>query len=148
MKNDYMGVTVTNFTCNGECSNCGQCCGDILPLSKSDISKIDSYLKKHKIEATPKNLLVAIDNTCPFRDEKNKKCKIYEVRPEICRVYKCDKTPQEVYKNREIVSFNKLQKSMRDLFFNDNSNAKFISSLTNMPIYDRRDKKYEKSNYK
>lgn len=139
MKNSYMGVHVTNFTCNGECSNCGQCCGDILPLSKSDINKIDNYLKKHKIEPTPKNLLAPIDNTCPFRDEKNKKCKIYEVRPEICRVYKCDKTPEETYKNREIVSFDKLQKSMRDLFFHDNSNAKLISNLTKMPIYDRKD---------
>lgn len=140
MKNDYMGVTVTNFTCNGECSNCGECCGDTLPLSKSDINKIDNYLKKHKIEPTPKNLLAYIDNTCPFRDNKNKKCKIYEVRPEICRVYKCDKTPEEVYKNREIVSFDKLERSMRDLFFHDNSNAKLISNLTKMPIYDRKGK--------
>ena len=140
MKNDYMGVTVTNFTCNGECSNCGQCCGDILHLSKQEIIKIDNYLKKHKIEATPKNILADYDNTCPFRDEKNKKCKIYEVRPDICRVYKCDKTPYETYKNRELNNKNRLPRSMRDLFFNDNSNAKLLMNMFHFPIFNRKDK--------
>ena len=133
-------LNITNYTCNGKCSNCGQCCGDILYLSHKEIKRIKDYVKKNKIEPTPKIMFVACDNTCPFRDNKNKKCKIYEVRPEICRVYKCDKTPEETYKNREIVSFDKLQKSMRDLFFHDNSNAKLISNLTKMPIYDRKDK--------
>lgn len=27
-------LKLTNFTCNGKCSGCGQCCGDILHLSK------------------------------------------------------------------------------------------------------------------
>ena len=28
-----------------------------------------------------------MDYTCPFRDEKNKKCMIYDVRPIICKLF-------------------------------------------------------------
>lgn len=94
-------VKTTNYTCNGKCSGCGECCGDILHLSRKEIKRIAKYIKQNKIEATPRNILVAYDNTCPFRDNANKKCKIYEVRPDICRVFKCDKNPEEVYRNRE-----------------------------------------------
>ena len=133
-------MKITNFTCNGECSNCGQCCGDILHLSKNEIKRIDEYLKKHKIDAYERNILVDYDNTCPFRDNKNKKCKIYEVRPDICRVFKCDKTPKEVYINRELNNSGKLPRSMRNLFFNDNKGAKWLYEIIGMPIYDRKNK--------
>lgn len=133
-------MKITNFTCNGECSNCGQCCGDILHLSKSEIKRIDDYLKKHKIEQTPRSVLAEYDNTCPFRDNKNKKCKIYEVRPDICRVFKCDKSAKEVYINRELNNSGKLPRSMRNLFFKDNKGAKWLYEIIGMPIYDRKNK--------
>ena len=133
-------MKITNFTCNGECSNCGQCCGDILHLSKNEIKRIDEYLKKHKIDAYERSILVDYDNTCPFRDNKNKKCKIYEVRPDICRVFKCDKTSQEVYINRELNNSGKLPRSMRNLFFKDNKGAKWLYEIIGMPIYDRKNK--------
>lgn len=136
----YKDLQITNFTCKGECSNCGQCCGDILHLSKQDIKRIDEYLKEHKIEATPRCLLAQYDNTCPFRDNKNKKCKIYEVRPEICRVYKCDKTAEEAYKNREISNKGKLPRSMRNIFFKDTKGAAWIKNLLGMQVYDRKDR--------
>lgn len=65
-------IKLNNYTCNGKCSCCGQCCGDILHLSKKEINEIDKYLKKHKIEATPRCILFDYDNTCPFRDNKKK----------------------------------------------------------------------------
>lgn len=136
----YKDLKITNFTCNGSCSNCGQCCGDILHLSKNEIKEIDNYLKKHKIDPTPKSIMVDYDNTCPFRDNENKKCKIYEVRPQICRAYKCDKTPEEAYKNRELSNKNKLARSMRQLFFNDNEGAKWLKKVFNKDIYDRKNK--------
>lgn len=138
MKNDF--VKVTNFTCNGQCSNCGQCCGDILHLSKQEIKRIDDYLKKHKVEPTPRCILFDYDNTCPFRDKTNKRCKIYEVRPEICRVYKCDKSPEVVARNREINNKGKLPRSMRQLFFNDDKGAKWIKQFLITGVYDRKDK--------
>ncbi len=136
----YKDLKITNFTCNGKCSGCGECCGDILHLSKTEIKRIDEYLEKHKIEATPRSVLVKYDNTCPFRDNENRKCKIYEVRPEICRVYKCDKTAREAYENRELTNKGKLPRSMRSLFFNDNAGAKWILDQVGIPIFDKKDK--------
>lgn len=138
MKNNF--VKVTNFTCNGKCSNCGQCCGDILHLSKQEIKRIDDYLKKHKVEPTPRCILFDYDNTCPFRDKTNKRCKIYEVRPDICRVYKCDKSPEVVARNRELNNKGKLPRSMRQLFFNDDKGAKWIKKFLTTGVYDRKDK--------
>ena len=77
MPKNYRDLSITDFTCNGKCSCCGNCCGDILHLSKKEIKVIDDYLKKHKIEPTPRCVLVEYDGTCPFRDNKNKICKIY-----------------------------------------------------------------------
>lgn len=130
-------ISITNFTCNGKCSGCGQCCGDILHLTKKEIKEIDKYLKTHKVEPTPRSIMVDYDNTCPFRDNANKICKIYEVRPEICRVYKCDKTPEEALRNREFTNNNKLPRSMRELFFNDDKGATWLYNLFGQPIYNR-----------
>lgn len=140
MTDKFRGVKVTNFTCNGECSNCGQCCGDILHLSKQEIKVIDEYLKKHKIEATPRCIMMDYDNTCPFRDNKEMKCKIYEVRPEICRAYKCDRSAKEVWEKRELTNKGKLPRSMRNLFFGDTKGAEWILKIMGMPVFDRKDK--------
>lgn len=139
-------IKTTNYTCNGKCSGCGECCGDILHLSRKEIKRIAKYIKQNKIEATPRSILVAYDNTCPFRDNKDKKCKIYEIRPEICRVYKCDKAPEEVYRNREFNNERKLPRSMRSLFYNDNSGAKWLFENFGKLIYDKNDKAIGESN--
>lgn len=140
MTNRFKDVMVYDFTCNGKCSGCGQCCGDILHLSQSEIRRIDLYLKEHKIEKTERIALVDYDNTCPFRDNKNKKCKIYSVRPEICRAYQCNKSVEECYKKRELTNNGKLPRSMRNLFFNENGGAKWLYKRTRMPIFDRNNK--------
>lgn len=131
-------INITDFTCNGKCSCCGQCCGDILHLSKNEIKRIDEYLKKHKVEETKRCILVDYDNTCPFRDNESKKCKIYSVRPDICRVYQCNKSPEEAVKNRELNNKGKLPRSMRNLFFNDNKGAAWILNVLGKPIYNRK----------
>ena len=134
----YKYLKITDYTCNGKCSCCGQCCGDILHLSDKEIKKIDNYLKKNKIEKTKRNVLVQYDNTCPFRDNKNKICKIYEVRPDICKAYKCDKTPEDAYKLRELNCKGKLPRSMRNLFFNDNKGAIWLKKIMGMPVFDKK----------
>lgn len=133
-------LQLTNFTCNGKCSGCGQCCGDILYLSKKEIKEIDKYIKKHNIKATSKSIMVEYDNTCPFRDNENKICKVYEVRPQICRVFKCDKSPEEAYINREFNNQTRLPRSMRNLFFKDDSGARWIKNILGTTIYDRNNK--------
>lgn len=133
-------VKTTNYTCNGKCSGCGECCGDILHLSRKEIKRIAKYIKQNKIEATLRNILVAYDNTCPFRDNANKKCKIYEVRPDICRVFKCDKTPEDVFRNREFNNERKLPRSMRNLFYDDNSGANWVYEFLGKTVYDKNDR--------
>jgi len=36
---------VYDFTKDGKCSGCGQCCSSILPLSSSEIKEIRRYIK-------------------------------------------------------------------------------------------------------
>lgn len=83
---------VKDFSHNGECSNCGSCCFNLLPVSKQEIKKIRKYIFKHQIteqvHAIPLEMEL-IDMVCPFRDESQKKCTIYPVRPAICRAFFC-----------------------------------------------------------
>lgn len=42
--------------------------------------------------------MVGVDMTCPFRDERNSKCLIYEIRPVICREFMCNHTHADIMK--------------------------------------------------
>ena len=56
--------------------------------------KNKKYVVEHniKINVNPINTLSEkmIDLTCPFRNNKERKCDIYEVRPKICRSFICN----------------------------------------------------------
>lgn len=86
---------IINFcTSSGQCSSCGNCCSNVLPLTATEIKSIKRYVKKKHI--TPEHHTIScsatdsVDWLCPFRDEVNKRCNIYEARPAICRLFKCD----------------------------------------------------------
>jgi len=85
---------VYNFTKDGKCVSCGNCCTAILPVTKEEIKAIKRYIKRKHIKPVKKSN-VDFDLTCPFRNNTEKKCNIYEVRPTICRDFKCDK-PQKL----------------------------------------------------
>lgn len=85
-----------DFTDNGRCVECGNCCSNYLPLTPSDIRRIRGYIKQHNIKPVqhvPVNVLATanIDLTCPFLNDTKPthKCSIYSVRPEICRAFTC-----------------------------------------------------------
>lgn len=105
-----------------------------------DVGTLEYLAKKFNVKI--KTLLFYQTPTQKKRtsENKDKKCKIYEIRPEICRVYKCDKTPEEVYRNREFNNERKLPRSMRSLFYNDNSGAKWLFENFGKLIYDKNDK--------
>jgi len=88
------------LTNEGKCTGCGACCGSVLPLSKKEIKKIRSYVKKHGVVVTK----VVDSMVCPFLDiEKRKdKCKIYSVRPAICREFKCNYSIDKMKKDNPI----------------------------------------------
>ena len=110
---------ITNKTCKGKCSNCGECCSDILPLNAFEISRIRDYIKLHKIEEC-KHLEEGderIDLTCPFRDRINNKCVIYPVRPFICKNFICSDSQEKIQRDKKLIHNKRKQYSMRNLFY-------------------------------
>lgn len=86
---------VYDFTDNGKCTGCGQCCSNVLPMTDIEIQRISKYIKRYNIKECKHFVPTkepALDMSCPFLDtSKNKdKCKIYEVRPQICRDFICN----------------------------------------------------------
>lgn len=126
-------MNITNYTICGNCSNCGECCSDTLHLDDDEIKKIDEFLKEHKIYQNNKG---GNNFKCPFRDDFLKRCSIYEVRPYICRVFKCDTPVEKARFNRDEINKNKKPRSMAELFFKDESKIKFIKNF-GIKIYKR-----------
>lgn len=84
---------VHDNTCNHQCSRCGECCGLFIPFTEKELTIIKEYVKTHNIQPTNRiNQVTGVFNAhCCFYDEVNKKCNIYEVRPYVCRDFKCDR---------------------------------------------------------
>lgn len=83
---------IVDCTINGQCSNCGGCCANLLPMTPREIDAIRKYVKSHGIK--PKKHFIpsrnpVYDMVCPFRDNTNRCCTIYDVRPHVCRVWNC-----------------------------------------------------------
>lgn len=99
---------------DGKCSNCGNCCVDLLPLSKNELERLRRYAREHILKEhrqapfwDPK----ATDLTCPFRNQHTQKCEAYPVRPLICRSFTCAKPldvakhdRDEIHKTRQVMS--------------------------------------------
>ena len=119
---------VYDFTEDGKCSNCGQCCSDILPISEEDIKRIKAFMKKHGVKEqkhfVPISVPIAFDLTCPFRDNANKRCVIYPVRPEICRDFKCDHPKKQIELDKAKYHSLYLPHSMRLTFFGGKKDGK------------------------
>jgi Fe-S-cluster containining protein len=115
---------VFDYTDNGACTNCGQCCGNYLPISTKEIQIIKRYIKKHNIAEQIRKYPTAnalFDMQCPFRDEINKKCTIYEVRPAICRDFKCDKPRKNIEADKALYHSKYEIVDMRMEFYNGTS---------------------------
>lgn len=81
-----------DFSDQGTCSRCGECCGNFLPLSGREIQTIHRYVKRHGIKEVRRVLPTAgeyLNPDCPFLEEH--RCLIYDIRPRICREYDCSK---------------------------------------------------------
>lgn len=124
-----MNINVTDFTENGRCSNCGKCCSDILPLSRMEIDRIKRYIKTHGIREQRHNGRTGADLTCPFRDEKARKCLIYKVRPDICRVFMCNYTAEDIARAK--IDFHEYRQPifMRQIFYGNREQAEYIDEL-------------------
>lgn len=93
---DKMNSGVYDFTDNGKCTQCGACCSNYLPMTQKEIATIHRFVKKHDIKEFKHLFPVSndtFDMTCPFMDDskQKEKCRIYSVRPEICKQFICSK---------------------------------------------------------
>lgn len=95
---------IYNFTKDGDCSSCGNCCSNLLVLSDKEKRVIHKFIIKHNIHEI-KHIIPTSkqthDLTCPFRDNENKICTIYPVRPDICRQFICDSEKRVKYKRKK-----------------------------------------------
>lgn len=91
-----------DFTKDGKCSGCGNCCSRILPISEKEIKRIRHYIKQNNIRecvhCAPR--VIDLDMTCPFLNSQNR-CTIYEVRPQICKSFLCCMSGGAIKANRE-----------------------------------------------
>ena len=124
-----MEYTIQDFTKDGKCSSCGQCCSNLLPLSNNEIRKIKEYIKKHGIKEQRHNFMVGYDMTCPFRNEAKRICEIYDVRPAICREFQCNNKAEDIQRSK--ISFHNKHKVvyMRNEFFKNNEDETYIREL-------------------
>ncbi len=118
---------VYNFTKDGKCSKCGECCTNLLPMSEDEVRTIRRYIKKHNIKEqkhsypAPLANPPAMDLTCPFLDESKEsdKCVIYPVRPEICRSFICS-DQNGARNNPKLMKGERFAVDVRETFFGCN----------------------------
>lgn len=114
------------YSCNcvgGVCSNCGECCTDLLPLTPDELRTLKEYAHAHGLREhrqAPFWDQHAIDMTCPFRNQQTQRCDAYPARPEICRSFICSKPKAEAYRDRDAVAETRQHYSLRwEIFGND-----------------------------
>ena len=87
---------IINFTENGQCSRYGNCCASVIPVTEKEKARLKQYAADHGIEpklpSFPCSILYLL---CPFFSKAEKKCLAYDVRPAVCRVFRCDKISVE-----------------------------------------------------
>ena len=76
--------SIQDNTRKGKCVKCGECCSNLLPLSLAEIERLRAYIAEHQI-----SMQQGHEPDCPFLNAE-KRCMVYEVRPLICRIYKCN----------------------------------------------------------
>ena len=111
---------IYDYTQDGQCSSCGNCCSNVLPMSKKEAIRILDYVHRKHIQECkhrPPTAEPVEDLTCPFRDNVRKICTIYEVRPAICRDFRCDKSKNEIEANKRMYHGKYAVVYMRETFF-------------------------------
>lgn len=118
-----MDDNIYNFTKGGKCSGCGGCCSNLLPMSQKEIDVIRRYIRKKHIKECRHiaPATVAYDMTCPFLDtgKSCEKCRIYPVRPEICKQFICD-NEQRAKNNRKLIGQTRNVVDVRSEFYQQN----------------------------
>ena len=100
---------LTDNTKDGRCTCCGECCSNMIALTRTDVARIRRYMKAHNITAPEDHTKAygvlkanpnkTLDLTCPFLvikklgaacGKQEASCRIYPVRPAVCRAFTCE----------------------------------------------------------
>lgn len=127
-------MDIIDYTQGGQCSRCGACCTNYLPLTKTEFKRLRRWVRKHKFKPEP--VVDALDFTCPFLDKESLKCVCYEIRPAVCQKFSCHaaqsglqqlgSATREVYNLREML-FSEDSVSVQEYFLIMN----YLRSLNN-----------------
>lgn len=117
---------IKDNTINHMCSNCGECCGLFIPFTDKELKILKEYVKQHNIQPINRISAENLEARCCFYDSVNKKCLVYDVRPYVCRNFKCDH--KDWRKRRD--SYEKRAK------YNSTVNSKIIIGTFDDLIYD------------
>ena len=82
-------VKITDNSICGNCSKCGECCTNFLPVTQKEIDEIQKYVIKNNIRPQKQMLIMQNRLSCPYYD--GKRCLIYKARPLICKEFYCYK---------------------------------------------------------
>lgn len=130
--------SVTDYTKDGKCSDCGACCSDLLPISAEEIATIKRYIRKHNIKESRHNVMMGVDMTCPFRDEAKRCCTIYPVRPMICRQFMCNHTAEDIRRAKWMAMEKYKPVCMRSVFYRNGEETDFFLALNHIAAELRR----------
>lgn len=109
---------VMNFTENGECSNCGACCSNLLPMTQYEVKRLRRFIRESGYKGH-RSALALVDMTCPFRNNEKHICDIYNIRPTICRDFKCDKPVHGEWAHDELYAWSVRIVNVRHELFGD-----------------------------
>ncbi|WEU40118.1 MAG: YkgJ family cysteine cluster protein [Candidatus Odinarchaeum yellowstonii] len=83
-----------------KCQKCGKCCGAEVIVSYADVYRLtedenirEEILKKHQPREAKGNLVYSTNSLMGLKEKypccflKDNKCSVYELRPQICRIY-------------------------------------------------------------
>lgn len=119
---------VKDFTKDGQCSCCGECCKDIIVSDFNEIMKIRKFVKQRNIRPQVHPVGPnSVDMTCPFLNWDTHMCNIYPVRPKICKEFLCSKSREEINTSRERIAQIGTVLSLRKEIFGDDSHIRILS---------------------
>lgn len=87
---------IINNYVDGKCSRCGECCTPFIPITNKEYKTIKKYIKENNIQCENQVDGNDVYIKCCFYNRKERKCNIYEVRPEVCRRFKCCNSMQQI----------------------------------------------------
>jgi Fe-S-cluster containining protein len=87
-------VAYKDNTIDGNCSGCGECCTDIIPLTKRDVKRLKKLVKDKNLNPNRRTTNSGNNVCCPFLND-NIECSIYKNRPIICKSFKCNINKEE-----------------------------------------------------